>query len=160
VATWRRLGDELGLPLTTPHVETRAQAARGRAVWSGGTVAEMARRGLLNERLSLAHGIWLEPDEHALLARHGVTIVHNPASNLMLGSGRLGLPSLIGRGVRLALGTDSSNSGRRHSLLEIMRLALMLSRPEPSDPRAWPGPGRTLVMATTGGGRAPGLAAE
>lgn len=158
VATWRRLGDELGLPVHTHLVETRAQAARGRAVWPGGTVAEMARRGLLNERLSLAHGIWLEPDEHALLARHRVTIVHNPASNLMLGSGRLALPLLIGRGVPLALGTDSSNSGGRHSLFEIMRLALMLSRPETADPRAWPGAGRILEMATTGGARALGLA--
>ena len=158
VATWRRLGDELRLPVHTHLVETWAQAARGRAVWPGGTVAEMARRGLLNERLSLAHGIWLESDEHELLARHGVTIVHNPASNLMLGSGRLALPTLIERAVPLALGTDSSNTGGRHSLFEVMRLALMLPRPETPDPRSWPGANRVLGMATTGGARALGLA--
>jgi len=160
VATWRRLGDELGLPVHTHLVETRAQAARGRALWPGGTVAEMAHRGLLNERLSLAHGLWLEPHEHELLARHGVTVVHNPASNLMLGSGRLALPTLIERGVPLALGTDSSNSGGRHSLFEIMRLALMLARPETPDPRQWPGADRVLEMATAGGARALGLAGE
>ena len=62
--------------------------------------------------------------------------------------------------MRLALGTDSSNSGGRHSLFEIMRLALMLSRPETSDPRAWPAASRVFEMATTGGARALGLTGE
>ncbi len=157
IEVWRRLADGLGLPAHTHLVETRAQAARGRAVWPGGTVAEMARCGLLSDRLSLAHGVWLTPDEGEVLARHGVTVVHNPASNLMLGSGRLSLPTMLERGVPLALGTDSSNSGGPHSLFEVMRLALMLPRPETPDPRAWPEPRQVLAMATTGSARALGL---
>src|SRR5437870_4392251 len=120
----------------------------------------MGRVGLLGERLSVAHGVWLTPEEGDLLARHGVTVVHSPASNLMLGSGRLALPTLVERGVPLALGTDSSNSGGRHNLFEIMRLALMLSRPETPDPGGWPGAGAVFAMATTGGARALGLAGE
>jgi len=85
-----------------------------------------------------------------------VTVVHNPASNLMLGSGRLPLPSLLERGVPLALGTDSTNSGGRHDLFEVMRLALMLQRPDTPEPRAWPTPRRVLEMATSGGARAIG----
>ena len=158
IEVWRRLAEDPGLHAHTHLVETRAQAVRGRAVWPGGTVAEMARRGLLSERLSLAHGVWLTDDEGDLLARHGVTVVHNPASNLMLGSGRLSLPTMLERGVPLALGTDSSNSGGRHDLFEVMRLALMLPRPDTSDPRAWPRPRQVLEMATTGGSRALGQA--
>ena len=106
-------------------------------MWPGGTVAEMARAGVLSERLSVAHGVWLAPEEADLLARHGVTVVHKtPASNLMLGSGRLSLPMMLARGVPLAPGRDSSNSGGRHDLFEIMRLALMLPRPDTPDPRA------------------------
>src|SRR5207249_11439543 len=136
----------------------RAQAVRGRVVWPDGTVAEMARAGLLGERLSVAHGVWLTPEEGDLLARHGVTVVHNPASNLMLGSGRLALATMLERGVPLALGTDSSNSGGRHDLFEIMRLALMLPRADTPEPRAWPAPRRVLEMATTGGAPAIGRA--
>jgi 5-methylthioadenosine/S-adenosylhomocysteine deaminase len=158
IDVWRRLAADPGLPAHTHLVETRAQAVRGRAVWAGGTVAEMARAGLLGERLSVAHGVWLTPEEGDLLARHGVTVVHNPASNLMLGSGRLPLPAMLERGVPLALGTDSSNSGGRHDLFEVMRLALMLSRPDTPEPRAWPTPRRVLEMATTGGARAIGQA--
>jgi 5-methylthioadenosine/S-adenosylhomocysteine deaminase len=158
IEVWRRLAADPGLHAHTHLLETRAQAVRGAAVWPGGTVAEMARVGLLSERLSVAHGVWLTPDEADLLARHGVTVVHNPASNLMLGSGRLSLPTLLGRGVPVALGTDSSNSGGRHDLFEVMRLALMLPRPDTSDPRAWPAPRRIFEMATIGGARALGQA--
>jgi 5-methylthioadenosine/S-adenosylhomocysteine deaminase len=156
IEVWRRLVADPGLHAHTHLVETRAQAVRGAAVWPGGTVVEMARLGLLNERLSVAHGVWLEPNEADLLARHGVTVVHNPASNLMLGSGRLSLPILLARGVPLALGTDSSNSGGRHDLFEVMRLALMLPRPDTPDPRAWPAPRRIFEMATAGGAGAIG----
>jgi len=155
---WRRLAADPGLHAHTHLLETRAQAACGAEMWPGGTVAEMARAGLLSERLSVAHGVWLTPDETDLLARHDVTVVHNPASNLMLGSGRLPLTTLLERGVALALGTDSSNSGGRHDLFEVMRLALMLPRPDTSDPRGWPTARRIFDMATTGGAHAIGQA--
>jgi len=155
---WRRLAEDPGLHAHTHLLETRAQAARGRVVWRGGTVAEMARHGLLGERLSVAHGVWLNPEEADLLANYGVTVVHNPASNLMLGSGRLPLPAMLERGVTLALGTDSSNSGGRHDLFEVMRLALMLPRLDTPAPCAWPEPRRVFEMATTGGARAIGQA--
>jgi 5-methylthioadenosine/S-adenosylhomocysteine deaminase len=157
-AVWRRLADELGLGAHTHLLETRAQAAHGQQRWPGGTVAEMDRQGLLGERLSVAHGIWLLPSERELLARRGVTVVHNPASNLMLGSGRMALPAAQALGVPLALGTDSSNTGGPHDLFAVMRLALMLPRPDTPDPRAWPQPGQVLAMATAGGARALGLA--
>jgi 5-methylthioadenosine/S-adenosylhomocysteine deaminase len=158
IDVWRRLAADPGLHAHTHLVETRAQAVRGAAVWPGGTVAEMARAGVLSERLSVAHGVWLAPEEADLLARNGVTVVHNPASNLMLGSGRLSLPMMLERGVPLALGTDSSNSGGRHDLFEIMRLALMLPRPDTPEPRAWPAARQIFEMATTGGARAIGQA--
>jgi 5-methylthioadenosine/S-adenosylhomocysteine deaminase len=158
VALWRRLRDELGLATHTHLLETKAQGRRGQAVWPGGTVGEMVRCGLLDDRLSVAHGLWVTLEERDLLAAHGVTVVHNPASNLMLGSGRLSLPAKMQAGVPLALGTDSSNSGGPHNLFEVMRLALMLSRPETPDARDWPTSARIFEMATTGGARALGLA--
>src|SRR5258705_12169959 len=99
IDVWRRLAADPGLHAHTHLVETRAQAVRGAAVWPGGTVAEMARAGVLSERLSVAHGVWLAPDEADLLPRHGGTVGHNPARNLMLGSGRLSLPLMLGRRV-------------------------------------------------------------
>ena len=153
--------DELGLAAHTHLAETRAQGAYGQQQWPGGTVAEMDRQGLLSERLSVAHGIWLSPPERELLARRGVTVVHNPASNLMLGSGRHapgGRPG-PGRAAR-----------PRHRLVEHRRPARSLrghaARPDAPASRhaGTPGPGRgrpsVLAMATRGGARALGLAGQ
>jgi 5-methylthioadenosine/S-adenosylhomocysteine deaminase len=51
----------------------------------------MERQRLLGEWLSVAHGVWLTPPERDILAKYSVTVVHNPASNLMLGSGVMSL---------------------------------------------------------------------
>lgn len=159
MALWRRLANDLGLAAHTHCLETRPQADAGRRAWPGGTVAEMARQGLLDDRLSLAHGIWLDSSEQDLLATHGATVVHNPASNLMLGSGRMPLEAYLARGVTLALGSDSANTGGRHDLFEIMRLALMLHRPA-MPLEEWPRPEQVFAMATTGGARVLGLERE
>ena len=45
------------------------------------------RHGLLHERAVLAHGIWLDAQDRALLRDTGAQIAHSPSSNLFLGSG-------------------------------------------------------------------------
>ncbi len=156
---WRRLADELGLPVHTHCLETWPQAAAGQRDWPGGTVGEMARRGLLGPRLSIAHGIWLDPAERDLLAAHDVAVVHNPASNMMLGSGRMPLEDYLRRGVALAIGSDSANTGGRNDIFEIMRLAMMMHRLAlPLDD--WPKPERVFEMATLGGARVLGRERE
>ncbi len=152
MALWRDLRDRHGVGVHAHLLETEAQARVG-ARWPGGTVGEMARQGLLDERLSVAHAIWLGPEEQALIARHGVAIAHNPASNLMLGSGTMPYGTWRALGVTLAIGTDSANTGGRHDMFEAMRLAMMLHRKPRTDTITWPGGAEVLTMATEGGAR-------
>jgi len=156
---WRRLAGELHLPVHTHCLETWPQAEAGRRAWPGGTVGEMARGGLLDARLSIAHGIWLDPAGRDLLAAHGVAVVHNPTSNMMLGSGRMPIEDYLKSGVAVALGSDSANTGGRNDLFEIMRLAMMMPRLSlPLD--EWPRAERIFEMATLGGARVLGLERE
>ncbi len=157
-ALWRTLRDRHGVAVHTHLLETHAQAKLGQQRWPGGTVAEMARQDLLNGELSVAHGVWPTAAERELLALHAVTVVHNPASNLMLGSGLLPFRDYQRRGVRLALGTDSANTGGRHDMFEAMRLAMMLHRHPGTDAAAWPQADTVLHMATRNGAHALGLA--
>src|SRR5256885_433267 len=53
----------------------------------GGLIRRLDEMGLLSERLTVAHGVWLRPDECELLAARGVTVSVNTSSNLRLGSG-------------------------------------------------------------------------
>jgi 5-methylthioadenosine/S-adenosylhomocysteine deaminase len=139
-------------------METRAQAEIGKRRGPDGLVAEMQRCGLLDDGLSAAHGIWLNQAERERLARHNVAIVHNPGSNLMLGSGIMPLHSYQEMGAVVALGTDSANTSGRHDMFETMRLALMLPRIGSSAHETWPRPEEILTMATRNGAQVLGLA--
>ena len=159
-AVWRRLRELHDVPVHTHLLETRAQRHAGHQRWPGGTVAEMARQDLLNDRLSVAHGIWLDGSDEDLLAAHGVTIVHNPASNLMLGSGTMPYAAHRRHGIRMALGTDSANTGGRHDMMEAMRLAFMLHRAPGAILADWPKAADILHMATAHGAHVLGLGLE
>jgi 5-methylthioadenosine/S-adenosylhomocysteine deaminase len=154
---WRSLRERHGVGVHTHLMETRAQAQIGERGWPGGLVAEMERQRLLGEWLSVAHGVWLTPPERDILAKYSVTVVHNPASNLMLGSGVMSLLDARRAGLKIALGTDSANTGGRHDLFEAMRLALMLPRVADRDHARWPHGRDVLDMATRSGAGALGL---
>jgi 5-methylthioadenosine/S-adenosylhomocysteine deaminase len=89
-----------------------------------------------------------------------VTVSHNPTSNLMLGSGVMPLRGCARCGLRVALGTDSSNTGGRHDLFGVMRLAMMLPRRDGGDPADWPTGRDMLRHAAEAGAAALGLAGQ
>ena len=150
------LRDRHALPVHAHLLETRAQAVLCRRTWPGGVVAELDRRGLLAPGASFAHCVWADDDELETIARRGATVVHNPASNLMLGSGVMRLAACMSRGIPTGLGSDSANTGGRADPFELMRLAMMLPRVDPRA-RAFPGAREALAMATSGGAAALGL---
>ena len=65
-----------------------------------------ARAGLLHRRSVLAHGIWLDADDHAALAASGAVIAHSPSSNLFLGSGLFDWRALDAAGAAVAMASD------------------------------------------------------
>ena len=75
-----------------------------------------------------AHCVHLTEEDRAILADHGATAVHNPISNLKLGSGIMPLCDTLASGVRVALGTDGAASNNRLDLLREMQTALLLAK--------------------------------
>lgn len=62
----------------------------------------------------------VDADEIALLARRGVSVVHNPSSNMKLASGVAPVPAMLDAGVRLALGSDGAASNNRLNMFTEM----------------------------------------
>jgi len=142
-----------GLGMHTHLLETSIQVRIARERYGTTMVQHLERLGVLSSRLSCAHTIWLEEDDMARLAARGVTVVHNPESNLKVGAGYMKLPAMRRRGVRIALGTDGDITNDNLSLHEAMRLAATLHRPlEPRD--QWPQAADVLEMATASGAAA------
>jgi guanine deaminase len=64
------------------------------------------RAGLLNERAVLAHGIWLDDEDRALLADTGAQVAFCPSSNLFLGSGLFDWAAAARTGHAVSLASD------------------------------------------------------
>lgn len=94
--------------------------------------------GLLAPNLILVHAIWMTGDEMDLLARHGVQVVHCPASNMKLCSGRFDYAAMKAHGVAVALGTDGCCSNNNLDMMEEMKVASLLAKVTSMDPTALP----------------------
>ncbi|MGH9159097.1 MAG: amidohydrolase family protein, partial [Vicinamibacteraceae bacterium] len=114
--------------------------------------------GLASARLCVAHCVWVDKVEQALLAQHDVKVLHCPGSNAKLGSGIAPVPELLSRGVTVSLGADGAACNNRLDMFDEMRLAATLQalRAEPGRLAA-----RDVVwMATRAGARTLGLESE
>lgn len=86
------------------------------------------KAGIFKHKTIAAHGVYLTDTDLDIIKENNVTIVHNPSSNLKLSSGFLDLSRLIDKGINVALGTDSSASNNKLSILREMELAGLLSK--------------------------------
>jgi cytosine/adenosine deaminase-related metal-dependent hydrolase len=80
----------------------------------------------LSPRLTLAHCVWARPDELALLAERGVSIVVSNSSNLHLRSGVAPLVGMLAAGCRVAMGIDGKALDEDDDGLRELRLAHLL----------------------------------
>ncbi len=150
------LARRLGTRLHTHALETAPQREQAQRRWGRPMLEHLAELDLLGSETVLAHLVWPTPGEIELVARAGAMVVHNPASNRALGSGRMPLPELLRAGARVALGTDAASCNDGLSMFEAMKWAAILHRPFTPDWHDWPHPTRMLQLATAGGAAALG----
>jgi len=147
----RDLAREFDVGLQTHLAETKTQAILGRRRYGGKTLtAHLADLGLLGPRFSGAHAIWLDTDDIRRLADAGASVVHNPLSNLRLGSGLAPVRLMLAHGLRVGLGTDAAATSDTQNMFEATRLAAYLSRVESVAPADWLTVEEAFALATTG----------
>ena len=91
--------------------------------------------GLVNERVSFAHCIYLRPDEMELIAARGATIVINTSSNFIVSSGLAPVGEMLARGCRIAMGLDGLAFDEDEDALREMRLAYAVHKAQGFDVR-------------------------
>ena len=117
------------------------------------TVAALERLGLLRPSTSIAHAAWFNDDDMRRSAEHGVTVAHNPSSNLRLRNGIAPVSRMLSLGVNVALGCDSTSINSDDDLLQEARLAYLLhQQPSPSPLADAPSARDILRMATVNAG--------
>lgn len=111
--------------------------------------------GFLGPDVIAAHCVHVDDGEMEILARRGVTVVHNPCSNMKLSSGIFKAGSFAESGCRVTIGTDGCSSNNNLDMHEEMKFAALLAKCS-SSPETLPAP-LALKWATEAGAEAFGI---
>ncbi|MEL7473675.1 MAG: amidohydrolase family protein [Planctomycetota bacterium] len=102
-----RVADRHAALVQTHYAEMEPEVDLVKSLFDGASYARVYDdAGLLTPRSVLAHGVWLDDDDRALLAERGVTIAHCPTANTFLRSGAMDASRARHAGVRVSLGSD------------------------------------------------------
>lgn len=115
--------------------------------------------GIFDVPVMAAHCVHLSPKDMEIIKEKNVNVVHNPSSNLKLGSGIAKIPEMLKRGINVSLGTDGAASNNNLNMVEEMHLAALLHKGVHMDPTCL-NACDTLKMATLNGAKAAGFGNE
>ena len=118
-------------------------------------IAYLADTGILDNGGYAAHCVWCTDDDFRIMAERGVSLVHNPTSNMKLGSGFARIARAMELGVNVALGTDGVASNDNLDMFEEMHLASLIHKGLAQDPTVL-SPWDIIEMATVNGAKALG----
>ncbi|HZV93995.1 MAG TPA: amidohydrolase [Caldimonas sp.] len=113
-------------------------------------IAHLQALGALGPRTLLAHCVWADGDDRAILARTATRVAHCPHANLKLASGFAPVPAMIDAGIKVALATDGAKANNRLDMFDVMKFASLLHRGVALDASVI-SPAAVLGMATHGG---------
>ena len=119
--------------------------------------AHMDELGLVTDRFTVAHGVWLDDDDMKRLGDRGASVAHNPGSNMRLGNGLADVRGMLHAKVNVGIGTDGASCSDNQNMYEAMRLASFASKVQGPDVERWITTEEALRAATEGSARALGL---
>lgn len=136
--------------------ETRTEVYEYKKAKGRRPVEHLAEIGFLSGSDIAAHCVWLTINEVRELARHGVSAVHCPTSNMKLAGGGVSpLPEMFENGVTVALGTDGCSSNNSLDMFLEMKFAALLQKSSRWDASVLPAQ-RALDLATVDAARSLG----
>ena len=147
------------VPMHMHLLETPYQRAYGFRRSPRGAIGHLADLGVLSPRLTIGHGVHVDEHDLDVVAAHGVSICHNPSSNLRLKSGVAPINSYLERGIPVAIGIDEAGLSDDRDMLLEMKLAFNLHRTPGIGTRV-PTAGEVLGMATSNGAATTPFAGE
>lgn len=111
--------------------------------------------GMLDPSTLAVHCVHMTDSDIRIFAERGVSVSHNPQSNMKLASGIAPVARMAGNGVNVTIGTDGASSNNDLDMLEEMRSASFLQKVSTGDPCVLPA-WEVLKMATVNAAKALG----
>lgn len=111
---------------------------------------------VLDEKVTLVHGVWLSSTDLDIVAKRGCKLVSCPRSNMQLGSGIAPVAEALRKNIKVGLGTDGPASNNRLDLFAEMDACAKLAKVRSLSPTHGKA-GEVLHMATDMGASCLGL---
>eukprot|EP00008_Paramoeba_atlantica_P012264 CAMPEP_0201475700 /NCGR_PEP_ID=MMETSP0151_2-20130828/1068_1 /ASSEMBLY_ACC=CAM_ASM_000257 /TAXON_ID=200890 /ORGANISM="Paramoeba atlantica, Strain 621/1 / CCAP 1560/9" /LENGTH=485 /DNA_ID=CAMNT_0047855861 /DNA_START=31 /DNA_END=1488 /DNA_ORIENTATION=- len=145
------LSKKYNLARHTHCLETKNQVDLAASKYGCTVVEHLADLGFLDSKTTLAHSIHLSDGDIEVVRKHGSTVVHNPLSNLRLGSGLAPLIKYRDQGLSIAMGCDGAASNDSQDLLEAVKIGTILHTVSTPEYRKWITPAQSVKFASVGG---------
>ncbi len=153
------LAGELGAKIHIHLAETLDEIDQIRERYGKTPLEYVKEAGILRHKVIGAHCVHLADNDMDIMKAGGVNAVHNPQSNMKLASGIAPVQKMLGLGINVALGTDSSCSNNNLDMISEMRSAALLQKVGCMDAEALPAV-KVIEMATVNGARTLGIEHE
>lgn len=115
----------------TAHIhlhETKTEVENSIAEYGCNPLEICRKSGLLDGAATAAHCVWMDGEDIVKMKEYGVIPVHNPSSNMYLGSGFAPVAAMLKAGIRPALGTDGAASNNNLDMFNEMRMAALIHK--------------------------------
>ncbi len=155
----KALADRFAVPMIIHVSETRDEGKQIREKYGTTSTQWLEQIGVLGGNVLFAHGVWLTDEDLSIVKSRGVSVSHNPESNMKLASGTAPVLRMLALGIPVGLGTDGAASNNDLDMFETMNFAAKLHKLVSKDPAALPA-AAVVELATIGGARALGMDKE
>ncbi len=144
------IGINIHVAETESEIETIAQR------YGKSPVVYLRDLGIFERPAIAVHTVYLNDEDVAILKQYGVSVAHNPQSNMKISSGIAPVARLLREGINVGIGTDGPCSNNDLDMWEEMRSASFLQKVATGDPCVLPAY-EVLKMATVNGAKAIGM---
>ena len=122
------LADKLGTPMHIHYLETKDEINYINNTYLSSVTEYLKKLGLFNYHVMLAHGVHISDADIDVLKEISGGVVHNPVSNMKLGSGFANTAKLLKNGINVALGTDGQGSTNTLDMFLEIKLAAYMQK--------------------------------
>lgn len=122
------LADKLGTPIHIHYLETKDEINYINNTYLSSVTEYLKKLGLFNYHVMLAHGVHISDADIDVLKEISGGVVHNPVSNMKLGSGFANTAKLLKNEINVALGTDGQGSTNTLDMFLEIKLAAYMQK--------------------------------
>ncbi|MGH1441129.1 MAG: amidohydrolase family protein [Cellvibrionaceae bacterium] len=142
-----KIAESNNLGMQTHASESKIEYLESLRTRGHSSIEYLYKLGVLSPRFSIAHGVWANASDIAMLAETGSHLSHNPSSNLRLQCGIAPINNLLNAKVSTTLGMDAMTINDDDDFFSEMRLALRLQH-QPDNKESTLSPQTVFSMAT------------